>query len=436
MKINIDEPLIAVIGIGYVGLPLALELSKYFAVIGYDTNETRIKKLKIGIDSNNEFDEAVLLNSTCSFTSKLSDTAQCNIYIVTVPTPINKYNEPELRIILDATKAVASFVTPNNIIVYESTVYPGVTEEICGPLIEKISGLKNKKDFFLGYSPERINPGDTEHTIDKITKVVSAQNEDVLDILTKLYGKINSNNIFKAKNIKTAEASKAIENAQRDINIAFMNEIAMLLSKMGLSTHDVLAAAKTKWNFLPFTPGLVGGHCIGVDPYYLAKKAEMVGHNPEVLLSGRKINDSMGFFISSQIIGALNNFNDGKEGKIQTEKILIMGFSFKENVSDIRNTKVVDIIDGLIQFGHKVEIYDPITDATDVEKSYGIKLISELPKAANYSCIVLAVAHAQFKEMETELIEHLLSPNKKIIYDVKSIWADRSFSPNIRYLNI
>lgn len=435
MKIKVEKPIIAVIGVGYVGLPLALELAKHFKLIAFDTNISRINELQNGKDTNNEFSGNEISETNCSFTTNLHDTCDCNVYILTVPTPIDESNEPDLEIVLNATKAIASVISKNDVIVYESTFYPGVTEEVCGPLIEEISGLKSNKDFFLGYSPERINPGDTEHTIDRITKVVSAQNNEVLDFLSELYGKINCGNVFRAKNIKTAEASKAIENAQRDINIAFMNEVAMLLSKMDLTAYDVLAAAKTKWNFLPFTPGLVGGHCIGVDPYYLAKKAIMVGHHPEVLLSGRKINDSMGFFISSQILKALNsNHPYPKEEKKQKDYILVMGLSFKENVNDIRNTKVIDIINELTKSDCHVDVYDPIAHSNDPEKTLGIHLISDLSLKAKYSCVVLAVPHSQFKEMKTEEIEHLLSPNKKIIFDVKSSWAERTFSEDVSYI--
>ena len=434
MQLNADDLNIAVVGIGYVGLPLALELSKHFEVVGFDTNKLRVQNLCNNIDSNNEFSTEDLSNYRCKFTSNLDEISSANLYIITVPTPIDKKNEPDLSILLDATKAISKFVCRGDIIVYESTVYPGVTEDLCGPIIEEISGLRSNKDFHLGYSPERINPGDAEHTIDKITKVVSAQNSETLGLLAELYGKLNSNNVFKAKNIKTAEAAKAIENAQRDINIAFMNEVAMLLTKMDLTAFDVLKAAKTKWNFLPFSPGLVGGHCISVDPYYLAKKAIMVGHTPEILLSGRKINDSMGMFIAKQIAKFFNHVEEPT--KLKNQKILVLGISFKENVNDIRNTKVIDIVSGLNACGYEVDVYDPLASSTEVLNAYGLNLLNKLSFEQKYDCVVLAVTHREFVGMSVEEIEGLIKAKNSIIYDIKGSWSEHNFSEPLRYFSL
>lgn len=410
---------------GYVGMPLALMLASHVPVTGFDVFEHRIDELKDGWDSNREIRQADLRTTSCAFTCDQEDLKDCNLYIVTVPTPIDDKNEPDLSAVISASETVSSHLKKGDIIVYESTVYPGVTEDICGPVLAKGSGLVCGKDFFLGYSPERINPGDTEHTVQNITKVVSGQTEEVTDFLAELYGCINGGNIFKAKNIRTAEASKAIENAQRDINVAFVNEIAMVLNKLDLSVYDVLEAAGTKWNFLPFTPGLVGGHCIGVDPYYLAYCARNIGHSPEVILAGRKINDSMGTFVADNIIEALQN-------KDKPAHILLMGFTFKENINDIRNTKVMDILNRLKEKGHHVDVHDPHARPEDVEKEYGVSLISSFPSEGQYDCIALVVEHQIYKDMPTESVLALLRDNA-VVYDLKGTWRDRDLKDRVAY---
>lgn len=427
MSYNLKTMKIAVVGLGYVGMPLAVALAKYNDVKGYDVNATRVSELKEGWDSNREIRQTTLRASTCQFTDQIDDIKDANIYIVTVPTPIDSSNEPDLSIVEKVSHAIGSIIKNGDIIVYESTVYPGVTEDICGPIIEKASGLKSGVDFILGYSPERINPGDQEHTVENITKVVAAQTGDAADLLEELYGQMNGGNIFKAKNIKTAEASKAIENAQRDINIAFINETTMILNKMGLSSHDVLEAAGTKWNFLPFQPGLVGGHCIGVDPYYLAKSALDIGHEPDVILAGRKTNDQMGAYIAERIHGHLPS--DKKS------KILILGFTFKENINDVRNTKVIDVINALKSYGHDVEVHDPCAIPEEVKKEYDLDIVSALPKDKKYDCIALTVNHDGYKEMTASSIGSMLNDDgaTPIIYDIKGTWKHINFPATCAY---
>ncbi len=422
MTYSLKDCHVGVIGLGYVGMPLALMLSRHMKVTGFDVFERRVKELQSGTDSNREISDDVLKASACRFTSKAEDIRDCNVYIVTVPTPLDDQNNPDLGAVESASKSVSKLLKKNDIVVYESTVYPGVTEDVCGPILEAGSGLKCGVDFFLGYSPERINPGDAEHTVQKITKVVSGQTEKVTDFLAELYGTVNNGNIFKARNIRTAEASKAIENAQRDINVAFINEITMVLGKLGLSTYDVLQAAGTKWNFLPFTPGLVGGHCIGVDPYYLAHCATAVGHHPEIILAGRKINDRMGHFVADQIAEQI-------KGK---GRILICGFTFKENINDIRNTKVVDIINRLKEKGHGVDIHDPHARAEDVEHEYGLKLLGSLPAKADYDCVALTVAHREYRALKPADLAGLLKPGG-YVYDMKGLWRDNKFPATLHY---
>jgi len=427
MNLTLQNKKIAVIGLGYVGMPLAVALAKYFPVIGYDINKARVQSLNEGWDSNRELRQSVLRATSCQFTDKIEDIAGSDIYIVTIPTPIDENNDPDLTIVRSATASLGEIIKKGDIIVYESTVYPGVTEEICGPILEEKSGLKSGEDFFLGYSPERINPGDHVHTVENITKVVAGQNDKVADLLVELYGTMNENRIFKAKDIKTAEASKAIENAQRDINIAFINEITMLLNKHGLSVHDVLEAAGTKWNFLPFKPGLVGGHCIGVDPYYLAKSALLVGHEPEVILAGRRINDGMGAYIA----GRLNKALEGK-----ASKILLLGFTFKENINDIRNTKVVDVYNALREMGHDVDIHDPHAISEEVHKEYGIDLLTSLPKDKKYDCVSLMVGHSIYGEMNVSSLLSLMESREDrpaVLYDLKNLWREHKFPDTVTY---
>ncbi len=434
MTYDLKKMKIAVVGLGYVGMPLAVALAKYGTVFGYDVNKTRVQELKDGWDSNRELKQAVLRSSTCQFTDDINDIADCDIYIVTVPTPIDETNEPDLAIVEKASAALGKIINKGDFIIYESTVYPGVTEDICGPILEKESGLKSGEGFILGYSPERINPGDEVHTVENITKVVAAQTEEAADLLVELYGQMNGGNIFKAKNIKTAEASKAIENAQRDINIAFMNEITVILNKMGLSSYDVIEAARTKWNFLPFTPGLVGGHCIGVDPYYLAKSAQDIGHDPKVILSGRDINDNMGPYIAQRIDHFLNSQSDANKAQ---KNILVLGFTFKENINDVRNTKVIDVVNTLKSYGYNVDVHDPHARPDEVIHEYGLEILTALPKGQHYDCVCLAVNHKIYQDMTEAEILTLIGADetsvKPVVYDIKSTWKERDFSGNVIY---
>ena len=408
---------ISVIGLGYVGLPLAVALSLNHEVIGFDIKSERVNQIERNEDITGELDYSSLANSKLKVTSNLIDIYNSEIFIITVPTPIDESRKPNLDAVFDATVKVGEALKVGDIVVYESTVYPGVTEDECGPILEDISGLKCGKDFHLGYSPERINPGDKEHTLSNITKVISGQNITIINILKDIYGSINKGNIFVAKNIKTAEAAKVIENTQRDINIAFVNEISIIFNQMGLSTLDILETARTKWNFLDFRPGLVGGHCIGVDPYYLAFKAQSIGINPEVILAGRKINDAMGSLIAHKL---------SKEIKPET-RVLILGITFKENVPDIRNTKVIDIVEQLEKSSFVVDISDPVADINDVKNSLHRELVP-LPKNIKYSAIIIAVSHKEFFNITNDYFNQLLDKDG-LILDLKGILKDReSFS--------
>lgn len=411
---------IAVIGLGYVGLPLAVEFAKHFPVIGFDINEHRIGELRSGTDSTLEVESPNLkevlaadVKATkglfCS--NKLEDIADCNIYIVTVPTPVDKYNRPDLTPLYKSSETVGKVLKAGDIVVYESTVYPGVTEDECVPVLERTSGLKYNKDFFCGYSPERINPGDKQHTVTKIKKVTSGSTPEVADKVDALYRTVIVAGTHKAASIKVAEAAKVIENAQRDINIAFVNELAKIFNRMGIDTHDVLAAAGTKWNFLAFKPGLVGGHCIGVDPYYLAQKAQEVGYHPEIILAGRRLNDGMGGYIANEVVKLMVR----KNMQVKDAEILLLGFTFKENCPDVRNTRVIDIINELVSYETKLTVYDPWANPDEVAHEYGITTVKELPAGKKYSAVVLAVAHNEF--VETDWHQHLTDGG--IIYDVK-----------------
>lgn len=411
-----DQPSIAVIGLGYVGLPLAIALARHFQVVGFDINESRIKELQSGYDRTHEVTPDILKSSSLHLSCHPQDIEDLNIYIVTVPTPVTNANLPDLTPLAKASETVGKALKHHAIVVYESTVYPGVTEDFCGPILEKFSRLKAGSDFYLGYSPERINPGDTEHTVDRITKVVSGQTPIVAEILKNVYGTINNSNIFVAANIKTAEAAKVIENAQRDINIAFVNEIATIMGKLGLSIYDVLEAAGTKWNFLNFQPGLVGGHCIGVDPYYLAECARLVKHEPEVILAGRRTNENMGAFIAECI-----HQNLEKAGLPKVSNILILGLTFKENIPDLRNTKVIDIIRHLKAKGHVLEVHDSMANPVEAKEEYGIELLTHLEEIGQYDCIVCAVPHREYIQAGEMLFAQLLNP-KGLIADVKNVW--------------
>jgi len=405
---------IAVIGLGYVGLPLAVEFGKKVETIGFDINEARVKELNSGHDHtlevSDEYLSDVLRNYTFSVTADVSDISECNIFIVTVPTPTDKNNRPVLTPLIKASETVGKVLKKGDIVIYESTVYPGVTEDDCVPVLERVSGLKFNEDFFAGYSPERINPGDKEHTVTKILKVTSGSTPEIAEIVDQLYNQVIVAGTHKAPSIKVAEAAKVIENSQRDINIAFVNELAKIFNLMGIDTAAVLEAASTKWNFLPFKPGLVGGHCIGVDPYYLAQKAQEVGYHPEIILAGRRLNDGMGQYVASEIVKMMLKGDVSVKGA----KVLMLGITFKENCPDIRNTKAIDIYKELKSYEMGVDLFDPWADDKEVKNEFNIDMISK-DQLGKYDTIVLAVAHNEFLELD---IPDLLSP-KGMVYDVK-----------------
>ena len=409
--INSKDIYIAVIGLGYVGLPLAIEFSKKFKTIGFDINSNRVEELKNNHDSTLEVSENQLkLLKNLVYTNNPNEIKKCNIYIITVPTPVTKFKTPDLSFLISASKVVGGFLNKNNIVIYESTVYPGCTEEDCVPVLEKYSTLKYNIDFYGGYSPERINPGDKENKLTNIKKITSGSNPTVAKFIDKLYNCIIEAGTYLAPSIKVAEAAKVIENAQRDLNISFVNELALIFDKMDIDTNDVLDAAASKWNFMKFTPGIVGGHCIGVDPYYLASKSKQLGYNPQVILSGRRVNNYMSSFIASKTIKLLRK----KNIEINKSKILILGFSFKENCPDFRNTKVIDIYNELIQYGVTVQIYDPLVDSNEVYLDYKLKTNESLDK---YHAIILAVPHNCFKDID---FENLKAQKNSVIFDVKS----------------
>jgi UDP-N-acetyl-D-galactosamine dehydrogenase len=405
---------IAIIGLGYVGLPLAHAFSFKYPVVGFDIYEERIKELSNGYDRTLELSEAQVkeaINNNMKFTSNLEDIKKCNIFIVTVPTPIDKYKKPDLTPLIKASQSLSKVLKNGDTVIYESTVYPGATEEVCVPELEK-SGLKFNEDFFCGYSPERINPGDKKHTVTKILKVTSGSTPEIAEKVDNLYKSIITAGTFKASSIKVAEAAKVIENSQRDINIAFINELSLIFNKLNIDTNEVLAAAGTKWNFLPFKPGLVGGHCIGVDPYYLTHKAQEIGYNPEIILAGRRLNDNMGIYVANQVIKLMIK----KEHKIANSKVLVLGITFKENCPDIRNSRVIDVIREFQEFGCNVDIYDPWADSEEVKREYNLELIdNEELRIENYDAVVLAVAHNEFKTLDIK------TDDKKVVYDIKSI---------------
>jgi UDP-N-acetyl-D-galactosamine dehydrogenase len=409
---------IGVIGLGYVGLPLAIEFSYQFPVIGFDINANRILDLNSGLDSTNEVEIANLKKANnIIFTSDADTLHDCNFYIVTVPTPINKNKRPDLGPLISASNLIATVLRKGDVVVYESTVYPGATEEDCVPILEKISGLSLNKDFYVGYSPERINPGDKTHRLPDIKKVTSGSNKRSADFIDQVYKKIILAGTHKAESIKVAEAAKVIENTQRDLNIALINELAIIFNLMQIDTESVLKAAETKWNFLPFRPGLVGGHCIGVDPYYLTHKAESLGYNPEIILAGRRLNDGMASFVSSQLVKLLAQ----KNIKINSSKILILGLSFKEDCPDIRNTKVTDIIEELCEYNCKVSVYDPWVNKLEAKKEYGINLLDKIEDNV-YDAIIIAVAHKEFKKMGIKKIR-ALGKSKHVVYDLKYLFS-------------
>ena len=422
---------IAVIGLGYVGLPLLLELAKKFKTIGFDIELEKINELKNGIDRTNECNKNQLNNTNSQFTNNITDIKEANIKIVTVPTPIDSQNKPDLSILKNATTLLANNLKKNDIIIYESTVYPGVTEEICAPIIENISGLTFNEDFFLGYSPERLSPGDTQRTLTKVIKVVSGSTPEICDICANIYKKIIPAGIYKASSIKVAEAAKVIENTQRDLNIALMNELAIIFNKMNISTTDVIEAASTKWNFMKMTPGLVGGHCIGVDPYYLTNKSKELGHYPNVILAGRRINDGMGKYIANEFIKLLTK----AEIKIKHAKIGIFGLTFKENVSDIRNTKVIDIINELKDFECNIYIHDPYALANEAKKEYNLSL-TEMNTMTDLDGIILAVPHKDYQTVTFKEFTEKIKHQNKVIYDIKNMLDKPNTSENIFYKSL
>ena len=416
---------IAVIGLGYVGLPLARLFATKYPVIGFDVNQQRVNEINQGIDRTLEVEEKILKSALvsenpvaantnglfCSFNPE--DIKSCNFYVVTVPTPVDKNNRPDLTPLVKASETVGRVISKGDIVVYESTVYPGATEDDCIPVIERTSGLKYNVDFFAGYSPERINPGDKEHTVEKIRKVTSGSTPEVAEIVDHTYRSVILAGTHKASSIRVAEAAKVIENSQRDINIAFVNELSKIFNAMKIDTHDVLEAASTKWNFLPFKPGLVGGHCIGVDPYYLAQKAQEAGYHPEIILAGRRMNDSMGKYVASEVVKLMIQ----NEIPVKNSKVLMLGITFKENCPDIRNTKATDIYHELISYGIDVDIYDPWASPEEVKHEYGLTISKDLNESVDYSAVILAVAHNEFMKIDMQSFK----TRGAIIYDVKGI---------------
>ena len=413
---NLVDIKLAVIGLGYVGLPLAVEFGKKRPVVGFDINQQRIAQLKTGVDHTLEVTlEELKEASQLCYTNQVSDLKACNCFIVTVPTPIDEYKNPDLTPLILASETLGKILKEGDIVIYESTVYPGCTEEICIPVLEKYSNLKFNKDFFAGYSPERINPGDKEHRVSTIKKVTSGSTLEVADLVDILYNQIVKVGTHKAPSIKVAEAAKVIENTQRDLNIALINELAIIFNKLGIDTEAVLQAAGSKWNFLPFRPGLVGGHCIGVDPYYLTHKAEAIGYHPEIILAGRRLNDSMGSYIVAQLVKAMTK----KRIHVDGAKVLVMGLAFKENCPDLRNTRVIDIVDELNEYNCEVDVFDPWAVAKEAEYEYGITPINQdalFPQT--YDAIILAVGHSQFKEMGVKKIRGL-GKDPHVLYDIK-----------------
>ncbi|WP_332639688.1 Vi polysaccharide biosynthesis UDP-N-acetylglucosamine C-6 dehydrogenase TviB [Brevundimonas sp.] len=415
----LEKAQIAVVGLGYVGLPLAVEFGKKMPVVGFDINPTRINELRRQVDITLETDAGELAAAThLAFTTDLNDLARCNVFIVTVPTPIDAHRQPDLSPLLGASEAIGKVLKSGDIVIYESTVYPGATEEDCVPVLERVSGLTYNRDFFCGYSPERINPGDKEHRLPSIRKVTSGSTPEIADLIDALYASIITAGTYKAESIRVAEAAKVIENTQRDINIALINELAIIFNRMGIDTEAVLKAAGTKWNFLPFRPGLVGGHCIGVDPYYLTHKAESIGYHPQVILAGRRINDGMGSYVASQLVRSLLKRRIHVDGA----RVLVLGLSFKENCPDLRNSRVIDVINELRDYGVNVDVHDPWVDAHEAEEHYGLSLCAA-PEAGTYDGIVITVAHDEFRQMGTDGARAFGKDNH-VLYDVKCVFGN------------
>jgi UDP-N-acetyl-D-glucosamine/UDP-N-acetyl-D-galactosamine dehydrogenase len=411
---DVVERKLAIIGLGYVGLPLAVEFGKARPVMGFDINHDRILEISSGHDTTLELTaDELKMARYLSLTSKIDDISFCDIFIITVPTPIDEHKQPDLSPLIKASEAIGSILKDGDIVIYESTVYPGAVEEVCVPVLEKISGLVFNRQFFAGYSPERINPGDKQHRVTSIKKVTSGSTPEVADLVDSLYSEIITAGTYKASSIKVAEAAKVIENTQRDLNIALMNELAIIFNRLNIDTEEVLKAAETKWNFLPFRPGLVGGHCIGVDPYYLTHKAQAIGYHPEIILAGRRLNDSMGVYIAAQFVKAML-----KKGiHVDGSRILVMGLTFKENCPDIRNTRVIDIIHEMMSYNVVVDVYDPWANAGDVEREHGL-VMTHQPQENTYDGVLIAVAHHQFKEMGEAQIRSL-GKSTHVLYDLK-----------------
>lgn len=410
----VESVRVAIIGLGYVGLPLAVEFGKKRATVGFDINQDRINALKKGHDSTLEVSDKELADAKeLIFSTDIADLRECNVFIVTVPTPIDEHNQPDLTPLIKASKTIGSILKPGDVVIYESTVYPGATEENCVPVLESVSGLVFNRDFYAGYSPERINPGDKQHRLIDIKKVTSGSTPEVAEFVDKLYRDIIVAGTHKAPSIKVAEAAKVIENTQRDLNIALINELAVIFNKLGIDTEAVLKAAGTKWNFLPFRPGLVGGHCIGVDPYYLTHKAQSIGYHPEIILAGRRLNDNMGAYVVSQLVKAMLK----RKIHVDGARVLIMGLTFKENCPDLRNTKVVDIYRELQEYNVQVDVFDPWVSTDDALKEYGIRPV-QLPEHSTYDGVILAVAHDYFVEMGVDTIRAMGKP-EHVLYDLK-----------------
>ena len=415
-KMEGHKLVIGIIGMGYVGLPLAVEFGKKYSTIGFDINSKRIKELMSGKDSTLEVESEELKNATkLRYTDELNQIAECDVYIVTVPTPIDEFKQPDLTPLKCASQTIGKVLSKGNIVIYESTVYPGATEEVCVPILEKESGLKFNHDFFAGYSPERINPGDKEHRVTTIKKVTSGSTPEIADFVDQFYKSIITAGTHKASSIKVAEAAKVIENTQRDVNIALINELSLIFNRLGIDTQAVLEAAGSKWNFLPFRPGLVGGHCIGVDPYYLTHKAQAIGYQPEVILAGRRINDGMGKYVANQVVKLMVK----RAIPVANSNILILGLTFKENCPDLRNTRVIDIVEELNSYNANVDIYDPWVDKEEAKAEYGINMIDALD-GEKYDAIILAVAHKQFVELGVDKILKS-AKNEHILYDIKHL---------------
>ncbi|AHV93473.1 Vi polysaccharide biosynthesis UDP-N-acetylglucosamine C-6 dehydrogenase TviB [Bordetella holmesii] len=413
---RIQDVKLAIVGLGYVGLPLAVEFGKKRSVVGFDINARRIDELRRGHDHTLEVDDKELAEAKhLSYTTDRAELGQANVFIVTVPTPIDEYKQPDLTPLVKASETIGAVLKRGDIVIYESTVYPGATEEDCVPVLERVSGLKFNEDFFAGYSPERINPGDKAHRVSTIKKVTSGSTDEVAELVDQLYKEIIVAGTHKASSIRVAEAAKVIENTQRDVNIALINELALIFNKMGIDTEAVLQAAGTKWNFLPFRPGLVGGHCIGVDPYYLTHKAQSIGYHPEIILAGRRLNDSMGGYVVSQLVKCMTK----KRLHVQGARVLVMGLTFKENCPDLRNTRVVDIVKELGEYSVDVDVYDPWVDADEARHEYGITPVAQ-PAEGSYDAIILAVSHQQFVDMGAEAIRRLGKP-EHVLYDLKYV---------------